>query len=86
MVLKTKCTTKINFIRTNSIEYDDVTMGDDCYATILQNRRRDRSMNSKLASSRGKPPLRYTNEQLLDDTNEKIVGLCYILSTTNRRS
>jgi len=26
---------------------------------------------SKLASSRGKPPLHYTNEQLLDDINDK---------------
>ena len=28
-------------------------------------------MPYKLATSRGKPPIHYINEQLLDDTNEK---------------
>ena len=42
-----------------------------CYATSSQNRRKERSMTSKSASLRGKPPLHYTNEQFLDDSNEK---------------
>ena len=33
-----------------------------CYATNSQNRRKDRSTTSKSASSRGHPPLHYTNE------------------------
>ena len=37
----------------------------------ITNRRKDRSMTSKSSSSRGKPPLHYTNEQFLDDTNDK---------------
>jgi len=41
------------------------------YVTNSQNRRKDRSTTSKSASSRGKPPLHYTNENFLDDTNEK---------------
>ena len=41
------------------------------YATSSQNKRKDRSKPSKLASSRGKPPLNYTNEKFLDDTNDK---------------
>ena len=39
-----------------------------CYETSS---RKDRSTPSNSASSRGKPPLHYINEQFLDDTNEK---------------
>ena len=42
-----------------------------CYATSSQNRRKYRSMPSKSDSLKGKPPLHYTNEQFLDDTNDK---------------
>ena len=43
----------------------------NCYATNSQNRRKDRSTTSKLASLRGKTTLHYTNEQFLDYTNGK---------------
>ena len=33
--------------------------------------RKERSVPYKSASSRGKPPLHYTNEQFLDDSNDK---------------
>jgi len=39
-----------------------------CYATSSQI---DRSATQKLLCSRGKPPLHYINEQLLDDSNVK---------------
>ena len=42
-----------------------------CYETSSQNRIKERSTTWKLASSRGKPPLHYINEQFLDDTNDK---------------
>ena len=42
-----------------------------CYETNSKNRRKERSTPYKLATSRGKPPLHYINEQLFDDTNEK---------------
>lgn len=45
------------------------------YATNSQNRRRDKSTTSKLASLKEKPPLHYKNEQLLDDTNENTPSL-----------
>ena len=41
-----------------------------CYVTNSKNRRKDRSTTSKSTSLRGWPPLHYTNEQFLDDTNE----------------
>jgi len=47
--------------------YDDTK----CYGTNSKNRRKDRSTTKKISSSRGKPPLHYINEQLLDDTNDK---------------
>ena len=42
-----------------------------CYGTNSRKDRKDRSTPYNLASSRGKPPLHYINEQFLDDTNEK---------------
>ena len=42
-----------------------------CYETSSQNDRKDRSTPYNLASSRGKPPLHYTNEKFLDDINKK---------------
>ena len=42
-----------------------------CYETNSQKDRKDRLTTSELASSRGKPPLHYTNEQFFDDTNDK---------------
>ena len=42
-----------------------------CKETNSQKDRKDKSTTSKLASSRGKPHLQYTNEQLFDDTNDK---------------
>ena len=45
-----------------------------CYETNSQKDRKDRkdrSMLYNLSSSMGQPPLHYTNEQFLDDTNDK---------------
>ena len=42
-----------------------------CYATNSQNRIKYRSTTSKLAYLRGQPPLHYTNEQFLNDSNDK---------------
>ena len=42
-----------------------------CYETSSRKDRKERSTPYNLASSRGKPPLHYINEQLLDDSNEK---------------
>ena len=42
-----------------------------CYETSSQKDRKDRSMPYNSTSSRGQPPLHYTNEQFLDDTNDK---------------
>jgi len=42
-----------------------------CYETNPQNDSKDRSTPYNSASSRGKPPLHYTNEKFLDDTNNK---------------
>ena len=42
-----------------------------CYETSSQKDRKDRSMNLKSASSKEKPPLHYTNDKFLDDTNDK---------------
>jgi len=41
-----------------------------CYETSAQKERKYKSVTSKSTSLRGKPPLHYTNEQFLDDTNE----------------
>ena len=46
-----------------------------CYATSSQNRRKDRSTTYKSTNLRGKPPLHYINEKLLDDTND-IITIC----------
>ena len=40
------------------------------YETSSQKYKKDISMPYNSISSRGKPPLHYTNEKLLDDTNE----------------
>ena len=42
-----------------------------CYEPAHKIQERDRSMTSKVAYLRGKPPLHYTNEQFLDDSNDK---------------
>ena len=42
-----------------------------CYETSSRKDRKDRSTPYNSASSRGKPPLHYINEQFLDDSNEK---------------
>ena len=42
-----------------------------CYETSSQKDRKERSTPQNSASSRGKPPLHYTNEQFLDDSNDK---------------
>ena len=42
-----------------------------CYETNSRKDRKDRSTPYNSASSRGKPPLHYINEQFLDDTNDK---------------
>jgi len=42
-----------------------------CYEASSQKDRTDRSMPQNSASSRGKTPLHYTNEQFLDVSNEK---------------
>ena len=42
-----------------------------CYGTSSRKDRKDRSTPQNLASSRGKPPLHYKNEQFLDDPNDK---------------
>ena len=42
-----------------------------CYETNSQNGRKYRSKTLKSGSSKGKTPLDYINEQLLDDTNDK---------------
>jgi len=41
------------------------------YETNSQKDRKEGSTPSNSASSRGKPPLHYTNEQFFDDTNDK---------------
>jgi len=42
-----------------------------CYETSSRKDRKDRSTPYNSASSRGKPPLHYINEQFLDDSNDK---------------
>ena len=42
-----------------------------CYETSSRKDRKDRSTPQNSASSRGKPPLHYINEQFLDDSNDK---------------
>ena len=42
-----------------------------CYETSSQKDRKYRSTQYNSASSRGKPPLNYTNEQFLDVSNDK---------------
>ena len=42
-----------------------------CYETNSRKDRKDRSTPQNSASSRGKPPLHYINEQFLDDSNDK---------------
>ena len=42
-----------------------------CYETSSQKDRKDRSTPQNSTSQRGKPPLRYTNEQFFDDSNKK---------------
>jgi len=42
-----------------------------CYEISSQKDRKDRLTPYNSASWRGKPPLHYTNEQFLNDTNEK---------------
>jgi len=46
-----------------------------CYENGLRKDRKDRSTPYNSASSRGKPPLHYINEQFLDDSNEKTSSL-----------
>ena len=46
-----------------------------CHETSSRKDRKDRSMPYNSASSRGKPPLHYINEQFLDDSNEKTSSL-----------
>ena len=42
-----------------------------CYETSSQKDRKYRSTPHNLAFSRGQPPLHYTNEQFLDDSNDE---------------
>ena len=42
-----------------------------CYETNSRKDRKDRSTPENSASSRGKPPLHYINEQFLHDSNDK---------------
>ena len=42
-----------------------------CYETSSKNIREEISMPQKLATSRGKRPIHYINEQLMDDTNDQ---------------
>jgi len=46
-----------------------------CYETSSLKDRKDRSTPYNSASSRGKPPLHYINEQFLDDSNENTFSL-----------